>query len=858
MSYSDLLHFLDPYKTSIAKVANVLSFTGTPAPGKWYIPDKAYEKFVELVDSVTLHEPLYFVERHPKADSARVILDLDSKVPIQGDYFKAVLTFTDLFFELKEDTNIGLVKEAKDPRKKKFSYHIIFPFIGMQIGSQEIFARNLIKYLEDNEPENPIRQAIDLLLYETDGERGLRMCHCSKSKELAEGRPTKPSCAFAMKDGQFSVVSHDKIANFTMHSSLHWYPTATPQKGLTLVKPPPPPDGVPIAKANPFVTLTESHFGCPVVSAAMTENKYGRAMKLRLRTKKCLIKKGDHSNEDGRCVILNQSEAYYCCLSSTCNKTKKMKIKGVYDPDQLAEAFGDEEPEVAPPASKATPPKRKAAVAKPQRPPKKIKLSPFQHVLEYTYGELEKRRYRRSGTDVVAAHTDSMGRETGFWVTVSSIKEFVMKIASRDTNEEMYFLRTKQSTTTDNVVKELMAANVKAFPTLARSHSVFSFIDWQYDACTRTFESHDVKHAKVSANYIHCEIPDEFINDPVARLNWESPHHDSIFNFQGFTKPQIEVAYVMTGECLHEIGEHSQHQHFMYLRGPPGIGKSCYFNSVGKFWADGDTCTIQADNSKTFGLEGKADKFFISIPDMDKTPGIAQSMFNSMVCGIDPVTVNRKHTKEVNLKEWKVPIMGGGNLGIGFEDTGGSTVRRTIEFYMKTPVVYKNVNLPKLLDSERGPYLIKCNEWFFEYEKRIAAANVEAQASGAPPVDFLHFIDPYFLGNQKEQRIDSNALINFLESGEMDIQPKSETVYMPIKTFCIAFNDFCVNRKFAVQKWGPDLYEDPFKTYGITYVKRAETGTQLRRLYPRDQDPTAKFKSTLRGDFLFGIDVVAK
>ena len=242
-----------------------------------------------------------------------------------------------------------------------------------------------------------------------------------------------------------------------------------------------------------------------------------------------------------------------------------------------------------------------------------------------------------------------------------------------------------------------------------------------------------------------------------------------------------------------------------------------------------DVGVLSNNIEKKFGLSALSDKFMFVGPEIKGNLAMEQSEFQSLISGED-IQVAEKH-KIAKSIVWSVPGMLAGNEVPNYVDNAGSISRRLMVFKFDKKVRKGDTRLGKKLSKELT-YIIQASNRGYQN-----AVNIYGEQ------DIWSCVPEYFKKTKDSMAENTNALMNFLNSDKVKIDPES---YVRERLFVSTFNEHCRDNHLGSHKWNSDYYLGPFDSQKVTVQK----GKRLR--YPNI--PGAR---TYHGSFIFGVDVVS-
>ncbi len=109
---------------------------------------------------------------------------------------------------------------------------------------------------------------------------------------------------------------------------------------------------------------------------------------------------------------------------------------------------------------------------------------------------------------------------------------------------------------------------------------------------------------------------------------------DTIFDAQEFSHAVKRTSFGQLGRLLYPKGTHDSHQTVLYLKGPPGTGKSSISNLMIKIVGDRYVFQLQANTEPIFGLQGSQHARLVVAPEtLSKSSGIGVPIVLQMCSG---------------------------------------------------------------------------------------------------------------------------------------------------------------------------------------------------------------------------------
>ena len=106
-----------------------------------------------------------------------------------------------------------------------------------------------------------------------------------------------------------------------------------------------------------------------------------------------------------------------------------------------------------------------------------------------------------------------------------------------------------------------------------------------------------------------------------------------------------------------------------------------------------------------------------------------------------------------------------------------------------------------------GYIIKKCNKFYLDYALRFGRKNIWT------------VLPDYFSNTRAEIAQSTNALIHFLCSGKIEMNPDK---YIPEKVFIQLFNQHCIDSNYKKCRFNQDFYTGPFSQYSIKVEKNVK------------------------------------
>lgn len=203
----------------------------------------------------------------------------------------------------------------------------------------------------------------------------------------------------------------------------------------------------------------------------------------------------------------------------------------------------------------------------------------FQKLMKFILKRLQQLNFLQCRENCYEPKLTSDGLFTGYYTQVKSIEEFICDETSPTQNQKQWLNRLVCNSGERKAVEELCRTKYLKFPVLMKNRSVFSFQNVQLNTCTMLFELYsNIHHKLVSANYFNYVVPERVLQSPDLGRFLPTPHLDKIFLTQEHDNSKMGCIYAMTGELLHQKGEHDNYQHVLFIKGIANTEKSRFMN----------------------------------------------------------------------------------------------------------------------------------------------------------------------------------------------------------------------------------------------------------------------------------------
>jgi len=426
----------------------------------------------------------------------------------------------------------------------------------------------------------------------------------------------------------------------------------------------------------------------------------------------------------------------------------------------------------------------------------------YQNFLLFLLDTFYEKQYSRYNGDIYSMKFTNNMLPTFAWTRIDSISNVIYSTIKKETNFEQFINATNRTDSVRQAAEFLNNCQDSQFSELKKNRHVFSFKNGIYFAKTDLFyeyNSSDIPVNTVSSKYFDIDFDTEDVNYEEIK----TPYFDSIFEHQDIPQEVLNWVYVFTGRLIYEIDENDGWQVIFFVQGQAGTGKSTYVMNVCKMLYDEEDVGVMSNNIQTkFGLSDLVDKILYVAPEIKRDFSMEQGEFQSIVSG-DKVTINIK-CKSSRFENWKIPGVMAGNESPDFIDNSGSIQRRMASIKFNNKVNEGDLLLGKKIQLEMGHIIKKCNKFYLEYSLKFGRKNIWT------------VLPDYFSNTRAEIAQSTNALIHFLCSGKIELNPDK---YIPEKVFVQLFNQHCVDSNYKKCRFNQDFYTGPFSQYNIKVEK---------------------------------------
>jgi phage/plasmid-associated DNA primase len=445
-------------------------------------------------------------------------------------------------------------------------------------------------------------------------------------------------------------------------------------------------------------------------------------------------------------------------------------------------------------------------------------------LIRYTLAYIQRMGYRKYGEDVYKPiyHGKYF---THAWARHSEIAEMVHNMVDKDENSDIWKILYTTKSGYNSLINYLHQCKEYEFPELVKDRTIFSYKNGVYNAREHCF--YNYKTSRLSSDVVSCKYFDmdfEFIENKDSWKNIPTPSFQSILDSQFIDEEDYteicNVAYILIGRLLYDVGDKDDWQVIPFFKGFAMTGKSTILKYIVKnFYEAADVGILSNECADKFPVENLHDKkVFISL-DINEKFSLPQMTFQSMISGED-VSIMRKHKVPLDI-EWIVPGAMAGNEFFGYKDNGGSIGRRIILFEFMNALTNAQLdnNLAHKIKSEIAVILMKCNMAYHCASRDWPRQNIWANLP-----KYFHLNRAYLL----EQ---TNSLLEFLNS---DLICFGSEEFIHKDEFVQSYMNYCKEHGLKTKKFNKDYYSSPFAIAGnkndskIT-VKRNPTISNIKR-----------------------------
>jgi phage/plasmid-associated DNA primase len=445
-------------------------------------------------------------------------------------------------------------------------------------------------------------------------------------------------------------------------------------------------------------------------------------------------------------------------------------------------------------------------------------IVPYQRLLLFMLDKAVDRNFRRQG-DMCFEPIVVNGHNTHAWRAVCTIKEWIYRETSKETNYDQWHWLTANANNPKTLEHHLTNCIDYSFPVLKKDRSTFAFTNGVYRARENTF--HPYTDNTLSPDIAACKFFDQ--DFPVDDHQLDDPRDiptrafQSIMDYQGWGEDVQTWMYIMLGRVLYNLNELDGWQVIPFMAGVANCGKSTITLKIAKqFYMDVDTGTLSNNIETKFGLSQFYNKLLFVAPEIKSDLRIEQAEFQSIVSGED-ITINVKNRTAFST-QWKVPGILAGNEVPSWADNSGSIQRRIVLFDFPKAVVNGDMKLADKLQDEMPSIMLKCNRLYLDAVEKWSSENIWT------------VLPSYFLGTRNDLAATTNVLEAFVTS---DMVALDKNGYMSLEDFKMSLRTFATANNYAVKRFTKEFFRGVFDKYGITKVReeRMYNGRLVTREY---------------------------
>lgn len=428
-------------------------------------------------------------------------------------------------------------------------------------------------------------------------------------------------------------------------------------------------------------------------------------------------------------------------------------------------------------------------------------VNKFQQLLLYLLNSVQHKGYRRYGSDCYKQLYTEEGYNTRAWQLAIPIKDFIYEAARKETNFDQWLNLTQSKGNAACAADYLISCKDVQFPVLVKSRNVFAFKNGIYEARKDRFRPYreGTPSDRVACKYFDLEFDEESV-DIDDWYSIETPHFQSILDFQGFEADVSRWMYIAIGRLMYEVNDLDRWQVIPYLKGQASSGKSTILLRVCRNLYDKSDVGVLSNNiEKKFGIGAFSEKFLFVAPEIKSDLQMEQAEFQSMVSGEDMSICMKYQT--AHTAEWKVPGIMAGNEVPGWVDNSGSITRRIMLFDFQKRVENGDMDLGKKLETEMANLIKKANKAYLWAVREFAKDNI------------WRHLPAYFHTTREDLSENTNVLEHFLKSNTVKF---GGDTYMPWKDFLSAFQNHLRAHNFKyTSNFTKDYYAAAFLRYSL-------------------------------------------
>ena len=325
------------------------------------------------------------------------------------------------------------------------------------------------------------------------------------------------------------------------------------------------------------------------------------------------------------------------------------------------------------------------------------------------------------------------------WKRWMTIADWVKTEASQMSNETMWKVLTTASNE-HKAVAYLESTIDPQLPVLNKSRYFFSFQNgllWiNAPEGVRFFRYTDGDVSSFATSEKYHDLPyNEALQERLRRLNGSSevsvnnawtdfleiptPSIDVILDAQlrdenphiaGDPKEREAVKRIFyalfCGRLFYDLRQHDQLEIAPGIIGQGGAGKSTIMNAIMRCLSQESVGILANNANERFALQNLYIKKVLFCYEMTAKFGLDPAMWRNMVSG-EGVTVQVKSKDDVQLPQWKAPLLIAGNQMSAQQDTGGNNLRRWLLFFVDFKIKEKDLGLDQRIRKELPYFLTK-------------------------------------------------------------------------------------------------------------------------------------------------------
>lgn len=829
-----------PVKGSDA-APNLLSMSGYPNPGKWFMEERDYTLFLMELQNMVTQTPntFSFVERFRSTYSehpSRLALDIDSKArEWTEEDFLAIRECARYCFTGDMDTyDMVILDGCRDNDKVfvKYSYHVVFPNLVTSLQNMASFVE-ILKGRIDKE----LGGSVDCSIY-TSG--SLRMAYNNKKNDKRQFVLRMAYNAdMDLEDGLWKDLSLGQSHNLVDLSVCLGPTVETPFIRGRAIQPMSLEPVRVTGRGTALINL-ERAFKATIKG----EKRTRKGVQFRLEGTWCEIAKKEHSRTDGRSIHVCATVISYSCMNDKCQGHSLTFKKNKFEAER-AEILGKEN---IPPSSMEDSVDEKASDGAP-KPKRKKKESKFPILLAGLYKVAAELQYFRDASGQVYKELINDKGRTGYYQKVKSkegdwmdMEKFVYEATDIKTRPVLYALRVNSPSFAKSAASEMLIAPSDDFPLIKKDKMYISFSNVQWSVGENLYTEHHAEnaHTKVSCRYFDVELPGELMTYETVEQFMSIPTDtfDKVFLDQNVPPDALYNVYELLGQ-LFFWKTHNYYQIMPWIMGKPNTGKSTVSMCLDRFYDAEDVGTVGTSKGE-FAIWGMESKMLIIATEVDKSTGMEQGVWQSMITG-ERLKVSVKHSKAKEIERWQVPMLFCSNVGPQFQNRGGAVTRRLGMIEFNEVLAVKDGNI------------------FYELQKDATVAMIGFKLANVYLAmyakygrdDFWGRCHQYFLDTRDHLSTSLNPMEAFLASGEV-VMNKSASV--PKVVFIKRFTEWCkTNGMPTVLFKNSDELLTSFGNRNISICKKTTSVFSKGKWWPTGDENGRNYN----GEFLNGVDMTS-